>query len=104
MSDLILEQDGRILRATFNRTEDCSVSDAMAAELSAALGAAHETSDMVLLRSAGADFCTGRARNADAYVFSMQDPIGRLTKWLGNGQLIHLFIIALLQIDNFALR
>jgi enoyl-CoA hydratase len=27
---------------------------------------AHETSDMVLLRSAGPDFCTGRARNADA--------------------------------------
>jgi enoyl-CoA hydratase len=66
MSDLILKQNGRILEATFNRTEDCSVSDAMAAELSAALRTAHETSDMVLLRSAGADFCTGRARNADA--------------------------------------
>ena len=66
MSDLILKQNGRILEATFNRTADCSVSDAMAAELSAALGTAHETSDMVLLRSAGADFCTGRARNADA--------------------------------------
>jgi enoyl-CoA hydratase len=66
MSDLILKQNGRILEATFNRTEDCSVSDAMAAELSAALGTAHETSDMVLLRSAGEHFCTGRARNADA--------------------------------------
>lgn len=66
MSDLILKQNGRILEATFNRTDDCSVSDAMAAELSAALATAHETSDMVLLRSAGADFCTGRARNADA--------------------------------------
>ena len=66
MSDLILKQNGRILEATFNRTADCSVSDAMAAELSAALATAHETSDMVLLRSAGADFCTGRARNADA--------------------------------------
>ena len=66
MSDLILKQNGRILEATFNRTKDCSVSDAMAAELSAALATAHETSDMVLLRSAGADFCTGRARNTDA--------------------------------------
>ena len=66
MSDLILKQNGRILEATFNRTADCSVSDAMAAELSAALAKADETSDMVLLRSAGADFCTGRARNADA--------------------------------------
>ena len=64
--DLILKQDGRILRATFNRTKDGRCSDGMAAELSAALHTAHETSDMVLVRSAGADFCTGRARNADA--------------------------------------
>ncbi|MEX2455508.1 MAG: enoyl-CoA hydratase/isomerase family protein [Rhodospirillaceae bacterium] len=64
--DLLLEQDGRILKATFNRTADNMVSDGMAARLSAAVLAAHETSDMVLLRSAGPDFCTGRARNADA--------------------------------------
>ncbi len=64
--DLILKQDGRILRATFNRTTDGRCSDGMAAELSKALHSAHETSDMVLVRSAGADFCTGRARNADA--------------------------------------
>lgn len=67
MSDqLILEQDGRILRATFNRPDDNACSDAMAAELSAALLKAHETSDMVLVRSCGPDFCTGRARNPDA--------------------------------------
>ncbi len=67
MSDqLLLEQNGRMLEATFNRTEDCTVSDRMAEELSAALLTAHETADMVLLRSAGTDFCTGRARNADA--------------------------------------
>jgi enoyl-CoA hydratase len=64
--DLILKQDGRILRATFNRPDDNMCSDAMAAELSAALYKAHETSDMVLLSSCGPDFCTGRARNADA--------------------------------------
>jgi enoyl-CoA hydratase len=64
--DLLLEQNGRMLEATFNRTEDCSVSDAMAEELSAALLTAHKTADMVLLRSAGTDFCTGRARNPDA--------------------------------------
>lgn len=64
--DLILKQDGRILRATLNRSRDNMCSDAMAAELSAALRQAHETSDMVLVRSCGPDFCTGRARNADA--------------------------------------
>ena len=67
MSDeLLLEQDGRILRATFNRPKDNTCSDAMAAELTAALYKAHETSDMVLVRSVGPDFCTGRARNPDA--------------------------------------
>lgn len=64
--DLILEQNGRLLEATFNRTDDCSVSDRMAEELSEALRTAHDSADMVVLRSAGADFCTGRARNADA--------------------------------------
>jgi enoyl-CoA hydratase len=67
MSDqLILEQDGRILKATFNRPDDNGCSDAMAAELSAALYKAHETSDMVLLSSCGPDFVTGRLRNPDA--------------------------------------
>ena len=64
-NELIIKQNGRILEATFNR-EDNSCSDAMAAELSASMLSAHETSDMVLLRSNGPDFCTGRARNADA--------------------------------------
>ena len=67
MSDqLLLEQRGRVLEATFNRADDNAVSDAMAVELSSALMAAHETSDMVLLRSVGPDFCTGRIRNPDA--------------------------------------
>jgi len=63
--ELLVKQNGRILNATFNR-EDNACSDAMAAELSAAMLSAHETSDMVLLHSAGPDFCTGRARNSDA--------------------------------------
>ncbi|MGE0802052.1 MAG: enoyl-CoA hydratase/isomerase family protein [Lautropia sp.] len=61
---LTIEQDGRLLRITFNRTTDCGVSDSMAAALAAAVSKAHETSDAVLLRSAGADFCTGRVRDA----------------------------------------
>ena len=64
--DLLLEQKGRILVATFNRPMDNGVSDSMARELTAGLELAHETSDMVLLRSVGPDFCTGRLRDPDA--------------------------------------
>ena len=60
---LDIQQDGRLLRITFGR-EDCGVSDSMAAQLCETLRTAHETSDAVLLRSAGADFCTGRVRDA----------------------------------------
>jgi enoyl-CoA hydratase len=60
---LIIEQDGRLLRIAFNRPEDNGVSDSMAASLSAALATAHEQSDAVLIRSIGPDFCTGRVRD-----------------------------------------
>lgn len=63
--DLLLNQNGRVLEATFNR-EDGNCSDGMAAQLSEALLSAHKSSDMVILSSAGPDFCTGRARNPDA--------------------------------------
>ena len=43
MSDLKIEQDGRLLRVTLQR-EGNGVSDGMAAQLSRALLAAHETS------------------------------------------------------------
>jgi len=55
-------QESRLLRVTLCR-EDCGVTDSMAAALSEALLGAHETSDAVLLTSAGADFCTGRVRD-----------------------------------------
>ena len=58
---LHIEQDGRLLRITLQR-EGNGVSDGMAAQLSLALRAAHETSDAVLLRSAGPDYVTGRVR------------------------------------------
>jgi len=61
---LDIRQDGRLLRITFGRTEDCGVTDSMAAALAEAVNGAHTTSDAVLLRSAGADFCTGRIRDA----------------------------------------
>lgn len=65
MSEQIrIQQDGRILRVTFNRPEDNGVSDSMAAALSEALAKAHETSDVVVISSVGPDFCTGRIRDA----------------------------------------
>lgn len=63
MSDMLkIEQDGRLLRITLNRP-DCGVTDSMAAAMSDVLLKAHETSDCVLVSSAGADFCTGRVRD-----------------------------------------
>jgi enoyl-CoA hydratase len=63
MSDpLSIVQDGRLLRIAFAR-EGCGVSDSMAERLSETLARAHETSDAVLLTSAGPDFCSGRARD-----------------------------------------
>lgn len=63
---LLVEQDGRILRITLNRPEDNGISDSMAAEFANAVNMAHETSDAVVLRSIGPDFCTGRVRDAGA--------------------------------------
>lgn len=62
---LKIEQDGRLLRVTFNRPADNGISDAMAAALVETVNKAHETSDAVLLRSVGPDFCTGRVRDPD---------------------------------------
>jgi len=60
--DIIAEQDGQILRITLNRPEHGNgISDDMARELTRLLGGAAETSHLVVLRGAGADFCTGRA-------------------------------------------
>ena len=58
-----IQQDGRLLRIRLQR-EGNGVSDGMAAQMSGALLAAHETSDAVLLRSAGPDYVTGRVRDA----------------------------------------
>ena len=63
---LKIEQDGRLLRITLARSEDNGISDGMAADFAEAVSEAHETSDAVLLRSVGPDFCTGRVRDAGA--------------------------------------
>ena len=50
---------------------------------------------------------TGRAygaRNPNSDVLGMQHTKGSLAVWFGDGELVHLFIITLLQIDDFAFR
>lgn len=68
MSDEILvEEVGAILRVTINRPQEGNgVTNAMAVELAEAIDRAHETSEMVLLRSAGKDFTIGRAPDPSA--------------------------------------
>jgi enoyl-CoA hydratase len=67
MNDQIkIEQDGRLLRITLNRPQDNGISDGMATAFVDAVNNAHTTSDAVLLRSVGPDFCTGRVRDAGA--------------------------------------
>jgi enoyl-CoA hydratase len=63
MSDEILaQQDGPILRITFNRPDAGNgATDGMATELTRLLNGAAEKSRLVVLRGAGKDFCIGRA-------------------------------------------
>ena len=62
MSDQILTaRKGPILEITLNRPEiGNAASDAMAVELTKLLLGAGETSEIVVLRAAGEDFCVGR--------------------------------------------
>ncbi|MGE5305956.1 MAG: enoyl-CoA hydratase/isomerase family protein [Alphaproteobacteria bacterium] len=65
-NEILVQQDGPILRVTLNRpNEGNGVSDAMAGELTGILDGAADTSQFVLLRGAGADFCTGRWYSAN---------------------------------------
>ncbi len=65
-NEILVQQDGPILRVTLNRPNDGNgVSDDMAAELTGILDRAVDTSQFVLLRGAGADFCTGRWYSAN---------------------------------------
>jgi enoyl-CoA hydratase len=63
MTDEILsQQDGPILRITFNRPDAGNgATDGMATELTRLLNGAAEKSRLVVLRGAGKDFCIGRA-------------------------------------------
>ena len=54
-------------------------------------------------RAAGDGGANG-ARHADADVGGMQHAERRLAQRLGNGELVHLLVVALLQVDDLALR
>jgi enoyl-CoA hydratase len=63
MADEILaKQDGPILRITINAPDrGNAVTDDMVRELTRLIAGAGQTSDIVVLRGAGKDFCVGRA-------------------------------------------
>jgi len=61
-SDILVKQDGPILRITLNQPDrGNAVTDDMVRELTRLIGDASKTSDIVVLRGAGKDFCVGRA-------------------------------------------
>ena len=62
MPDILTKQDGPILRITLNQPErGNAVTDDMVRELTRLINDASKSSDIVVLRGAGKDFCVGRA-------------------------------------------
>lgn len=62
MSEILCQQDGRVLRITLNRPEHGNAAtDDMARELKRLLDGAGSVAELVVLRGSGADFCVGRA-------------------------------------------
>jgi enoyl-CoA hydratase len=62
MADILTKQDGPILHITLNQPErGNAVSDEMVAELTGIIEGADKSSNVVVLRGAGKDFCVGRA-------------------------------------------
>jgi enoyl-CoA hydratase len=60
-NEILVQQEGPILRVTLNRPDEGNgVSNDMAAELAGILERAADTSQFVVLRGAGPDFCIGR--------------------------------------------
>jgi enoyl-CoA hydratase len=65
-NEILVQQDGPILRVTLNRPNDGNaMSDDMAAELAGIIDRAADTSQFLLLRGSGSDFCTGRWYSAN---------------------------------------
>jgi enoyl-CoA hydratase len=61
-NDLLVETDGDICRITMNRPDaGNALTDAMVVSLAQALDTASTKAQLVMLRGAGAEFCTGRS-------------------------------------------
>jgi len=61
-NEILTQQDGPVLRITINRPENGNgVTDPMVVELTGIIREAPKTSQIVILRGAGKDFCIGRA-------------------------------------------
>src|SRR5262245_66507209 len=62
MPNILTKQDGPVLHITINQP-DCgnAVTDDRVVELTRLINEAPKTSDIVVLRGAGKDFCVGRA-------------------------------------------
>ena len=61
-NEILIQQDGPILRVTINRPDHGNgMTDEMVVELTGIINEAHKTSQIVLLRGAGKEFCIGRA-------------------------------------------
>ncbi len=62
MPDILTRQDGAVLHVTINQPDQGNaVTDDMVRELTRIIAEAPKTSDIVVLRGAGKDFCVGRA-------------------------------------------
>ena len=62
MPDILTKQEGPVLHITINRPDSGNaVTDDMVRELTRVIQDAPKTSDIVVLRGAGKDFCVGRA-------------------------------------------
>ncbi len=61
-NEILTQQDGQVLRVTINRPEQGNgMTDPMVVELTAIIREAPKTSQIVVLRGAGKEFCIGRA-------------------------------------------
>lgn len=66
-SEILIRQDGPILRVTINRPADGNgLTDPMAVEITRVIGEAHKAARLVVLKGEGADFCIGRAAGRPA--------------------------------------
>ncbi len=78
MSDFLVEPQGGVLRVTINHPERGNgMTDDMAGELARIIDGAARASNVMVLRGAGEDFCTGRFRAPGGGAPPVLDALGR---------------------------